>query len=162
MKSRKLEKETLIIPDDKTKVRIIINTTDFNEICNNLNEIDASAVEIMCQNKQISFIGKVGESITTEQAKEAAKYCVINVLAQLQLACNINNITLEDIKQCVKLSIFINADTNFTQHSEVANGASDLIVKIFGEKGKHVRASVGCGSLPFGVAVEVEAIFQIN
>ncbi len=111
---------------------------------------------------KISFLGKVGETITTEQAKEAAKYCAINVLAQLQSACNSKNITLEDIKQCVKLSIFINAEPNFTQHSEVANGASDLMVKIFGEKGKHIRASVGCGSLPFGVAVEVEAIFQIN
>jgi enamine deaminase RidA (YjgF/YER057c/UK114 family) len=111
---------------------------------------------------KISFIGKVGESISTEQAKEASKYCAINVLAQLQSACNSKNITLDDIKQCVKLSIFVNAEPNFTQHSEVANGASDLMVKIFGEKGKHIRASVGCGSLPFGVAVEVEAIFQIN
>ena len=126
---------------------------------NNNNIIISGQLPIV--DGKISFIGKVGSSITIEQAKEASKYCAINVLAQLKAACNSNNITLDDVKQCVKLSIFINAKEDFTQHSEVANGASDLIVAVFGNKGKHCRSSIGCGSLPFGVAVEVEAVFAI-
>ena len=69
---------------------------------------------------------------------------------------------LERVKQCVKLGIFVNGDANFTAHPAVANGASDLMVEVLGDAGKHARAAVGAGSLPLGVAVEVDAIFEIN
>jgi len=80
------------------------------------------------------------------------------VVAQLKAACGGD---LDRVKRCVKLTVFVNAMSGFAQHPEVANGASDLVVEIFGEAGKHSRAAVGAGSLPRNVATEVEAVFEI-
>ena len=102
---------------------------------------------------------KVGSAISIEVAKNCAKLCAINLLAQLKVACDGD---LDKVKQCVRLGIFVNGDADFKDHSAVANGASDLIAQVFGDAGKHARAAVGAGSLPFGVAVEVEAIFEIQ
>ena len=108
---------------------------------------------------KLQGIGKVGSTISIDEAKNFAKLCAINILAQLKVACNGN---LDNVKKCVKLGIFINGDADFKDHPAVANGASDLIAEVFGDAGKHARAAVGSGSLPFGVAVEVDAIFEIN
>jgi len=105
----------------------------------------------------LKYVGVVGRDIKTEDAKAAARLCAVNVLAQVKAAVG----DLDRVTRCVKLSVFINATPGFTQHPEVANGASDLMVEVFGEAGKHARAAVGAGSLPRGVAVEVEAIFEI-
>jgi enamine deaminase RidA (YjgF/YER057c/UK114 family) len=107
---------------------------------------------------KIKFIGKVGSQISIEQAKEASALCTINLLSQLKKACQGN---LNLVAKCLKLTIFVNADADFTQHSVVANGASDLICQIFGENGKHARVAVGAGSLPFGASVEVEGLFLL-
>ncbi len=115
--------------------------------------------QLPIENNEVKYIGKVGEDITIEQAKNATKICVINILSQLQLACNGN---LDLVEKCVKLGVFVNATPNFSDHPVVANGASDFIVEVFGEAGKHARAAVGCGSLPRGVSVEVDAIFSIK
>jgi enamine deaminase RidA (YjgF/YER057c/UK114 family) len=110
-------------------------------------------------NGELKYIGKVGSEISIEDATKAARICAINIISQLNLACNNN---LDKVTKCLKLGVFVNADSNFKDHPIVANGASDLMVEIFGEAGKHSRAAVGSGSLPRGVSVEVDAIFAIN
>lgn len=106
----------------------------------------------------LKYVGVVGRDLTVEDGKAAARLCAINVVAQVKTACGGN---LDRVKRCVKLTVFVNATPDFTQHPEVANGASDLLVEVFGEAGKHARAALGAGSLPRGVACEVEAIFEI-
>ena len=114
--------------------------------------------QLPLENGKLQAIGKVGSEISADEAKHAAKLCAINILAQLKVACDGD---LNRVKKCIKLGIFVNGDANFKDHPAVANGASDLIAEVFGEAGKHARAAVGSGSLPFGVAVEVDAIFEI-
>jgi len=106
----------------------------------------------------LKFVGKVGADISLEDGKEAAKLCAVNLLAQLKAACGGD---LERVRRCVKLGVFVNATPDFTQHPEVGNGASDLIVAVLGDAGKHARAATGAGSLPRGVAVEVDGVFEI-
>ncbi len=106
----------------------------------------------------LKYVGTVGKEISSEDGKAAARLCAINVVAQLKAACDGD---LDRVRRCVKLSVFVNAVPAFTQHPEVANGASDLIVEIFGDAGRHARAAVGSGSLPRNVACEVEAVFEI-
>ena len=106
----------------------------------------------------LNFVGIVGKDLSVEQGHAAARLCAINVVAQLKAALDGD---LDRVKRCVRLAVFVNAVPGFTQHPEVANGASDLIVEIFGESGRHARAAVGAGSLPRNVAAEVEAIFEI-
>ena len=107
----------------------------------------------------LMYVGTVGKEVTPEDGKAAARLCAINVVAQLKAACAGD---LDRVRRCVKLSVFVNAVPGFTQHPEVANGASDLIVEIFGDAGRHARAAVGAGSLPRNVACEVEAVFEIG
>jgi enamine deaminase RidA (YjgF/YER057c/UK114 family) len=106
----------------------------------------------------LKYVGIVGKDLTLEDGHAAAKLCAVNVVAQLKAACGGD---LDRVKRCVKLGVFVNAIAGFAQHPEVANGASDTIVQIFGDAGKHARAAVGAGSLPRNVAVEVEAVFEI-
>jgi enamine deaminase RidA (YjgF/YER057c/UK114 family) len=106
----------------------------------------------------LEFVGQVGKEFTVEQGQAAARLCALNIIAQVREACGGD---LDRIKRCVKLTGFVNAVQGFAQHPEVINGASDTIVQVFGDNGKHARAAVGAGSLPRNVAVEVEAIFEI-
>lgn len=106
----------------------------------------------------LKFVGTVGKDLSLEDGQAAARLCAINVLAQLKAACEGD---LERVRRCVKLGVFVNAAPGFAQHPEVANGASNLIVEVLGDAGKHSRAAVGAGSLPRNVAVEVEAVFEI-
>jgi enamine deaminase RidA (YjgF/YER057c/UK114 family) len=106
----------------------------------------------------LKYVGVVGQDLTVEDGKAAARLCAVNLVAQAKAACGGD---LDRVKRCVKLTVFVNATPDFTQHPEVANGASDLLVEVFGEAGKHARAALGAGSLPRGVACEVEAIFEI-
>jgi enamine deaminase RidA (YjgF/YER057c/UK114 family) len=107
----------------------------------------------------VRFVGKLGADISLEDGKDAAKLCALNLIAQLKAACGGD---LDRVRRCLRLGVFINATPDFTRHPEVANGASDLMVAVFGEAGKHARAAVGAGSLPRGVAVEVEGLFEID
>lgn len=102
--------------------------------------------------------GKVGAEIGLDEAVNAARTCALALIAQLKAACDGD---LDRLLRVVKLTGFVNATPDFTQHPQVINGASDLMVEVFGDKGRHARAAVGCGSLPLGVQVEVEGIFQI-
>jgi enamine deaminase RidA (YjgF/YER057c/UK114 family) len=106
----------------------------------------------------LKYVGVVGKDLSLEDGRAAARLCAINVLAQLKAAASGD---LDRVRRCVKLGVFVNAVPEFTQHPEVANGASDLIQEVFGDAGRHARAAVGAGSLPRNVAVEVEAIFEI-
>ena len=108
--------------------------------------------------KGLEYVGKVGDTISVEDGQRAARLCAVNILAQMKQACG----SLDRIRRCVKVTGFVNAVPDFIHHPEVINGASDLFVEIFGDKGKHARAAVGTASLPRGVAVEVEAIFEID
>ena len=103
--------------------------------------------------------GKVGKDLTTEAGYNAAKRCALSIVAQVKKACNDD---LSKIKSCVKLTGFVNSTDNFTDQPKVINGASDLIALIFGNSGMHTRAAVSTNSLPLGVSVEVDAIFELN
>jgi enamine deaminase RidA (YjgF/YER057c/UK114 family) len=107
----------------------------------------------------LKYVGVVGNGLSMEQGQEAARLCAINVIAQAKAACGGD---LDKIARVVKVTVFVNAVREFTQHPEVANGASDLFVSVFGEAGRHARAAVGAGSLPRGVACEVEAVFELK
>ena len=103
--------------------------------------------------------GKVGKDFNTEQAYKAAERCALSIISQAKKACGGD---LLKIKSCVKLVGFVNSTDDFIDQPKVINGASDLIKKVFGDKGAHTRAAVSTNSLPLGVAVEVDAIFEIN
>jgi enamine deaminase RidA (YjgF/YER057c/UK114 family) len=107
----------------------------------------------------LKYVGKLGVDIPLEAGQAAAQLCAINLLAQLKNACGGD---LDRVVRCLKVGVFVNAAPEYRQHPEVANGASDLIAALFGDAGKHARAAVGVGSLPRGVAVEVDAIFEIK
>lgn len=105
------------------------------------------------------IIGKVGDNLTKEDGIKAAELCMLNIISQLNSACEGN---LDKVKRAIKINVFVNSSNDFTDHPIVANGASDLLVNVFGEKGKHARSAVGVSSLPRGVAVEIDAIFEID
>ena len=103
--------------------------------------------------------GKVGKELSTQDGYEAAKRCGLSIVAQAKVACDGD---LSKIKSCVKLTGFVNSTDDFIEQPKVINGASDLIAAIFGDAGMHTRAAVSTNSLPLGVSVEVDAIFEIN
>jgi|TARA_Y100000389_G_scaffold1089_1_gene1108 enamine deaminase RidA (YjgF/YER057c/UK114 family) len=103
--------------------------------------------------------GKVGKDLDSDKAYLAAKRCGLSIITQAKNACNGD---LSKIKSCVKLTGFVNSSETFTEQPKVINGASDLMVSIFGEAGMHTRAAVSTNSLPLGVAVEIDAIFELN
>ena len=103
--------------------------------------------------------GKIGKELTTDQGYNAAKRCGLSIVSQVKNACNGD---LSKVKSCVKLTGFVNSTDDFKDQPKVINGASDLIASIFGDAGMHTRAAVSVNSLPLGVAVEVDAIFELN
>ena len=103
--------------------------------------------------------GKIGKELNTEDGYQAAKRCALSIISQVKKACNDD---LTKVKSCIKLTGFVNSTDDFTEQPKVINGASDLIVSVFGEIGKHTRAAVSTNSLPLGVSVEVDAIFELN
>jgi enamine deaminase RidA (YjgF/YER057c/UK114 family) len=103
--------------------------------------------------------GKVGKDLDTESGYNAAKRCALSIISQVKKACNDD---LSKIKSCIKLTGFVNSTEDFVDQPKVINGASDLIVSVFGDAGMHTRAAVSTNSLPLGVSVEVDAIFELN
>ena len=103
--------------------------------------------------------GKVGKDLTVEEGYSAAKRCGLSILAQARKACDSD---LSKIKSCIKLTGFVNSIDTFTDQPKVINGASDLMIEVFSDAGIHTRAAVSCNSLPLGVSVEVDAIFELN
>ena len=115
--------------------------------------------QVPLKDGKFHFQGKVGGDISVEQGAEAAKLCAINVIAQVKGALGGD---LDRVKRVVKLVVFVNGTPEFTEQPKVANGASDLMVEVFGDKGKHARSAVGSGSLPLNVSVEVEGVFEVE
>lgn len=115
------------------------------------------AGQIPAEGGQVKFKGKVGRDLPVEAGQQAARLCTINALAQLKAALG----SLDRIKRFVKVTGFVNCDPSFIEQPKVVNGASDLLVQVFGESGKHARAAVGVSSLPLDSAVEVEFIAEI-
>ena len=103
--------------------------------------------------------GKLGRELKTEEGYEAAKRCGLNIISQVKKTCNDD---LSRVKSCIKLTGFVNSTEDFVEQPKVINGASDLIVSVFGDAGMHTRAAVSANSLPLGVSVEVDAIFELN
>jgi enamine deaminase RidA (YjgF/YER057c/UK114 family) len=103
--------------------------------------------------------GKIGSDLTLAQGQEAAQVCAINILSQIKSACDGD---LNRVKNCIKITGYVNSKDTFVDQPKIINGASELLVKIFEEKGKHSRAAVSVSSLPLGAAVEIEAIFETN
>ena len=113
--------------------------------------------QIPYEDGRVNLKGKVDKDLNIEAGQQAARLCVINGLSQLKSV--IGNLDL--IKQVIKVTGFVNSDPEFTDHPKVVNGASDLLVEVFGEKGRHARAAVGVSSLPLGSCVEVEILVEL-
>jgi len=103
--------------------------------------------------------GKIGSDLTIDQGQEAAQVCAINIISQIKSACDGD---LNKVKNCIKITGYVNSKDDFFDQPKIINGASELLVKIFDENGKHSRAAISVNSLPLGAAVEIEAIFEIN
>jgi len=115
--------------------------------------------QIPVRDGEIGFVGKLGRDFDVDEGREAARLCALNVLSVIRAACGGN---LDRVSRCVRLGGFINSTDEFTAQPEVMNGASDLVVAVFGERGRHARAAVSVNALPRGVAVEVDAVFEIT
>lgn len=116
------------------------------------------AGQITIFNGEVRYLGKLGAGIDIETGKQAARLCGLNIIAQARAALGGS---LDRIVRCVKVGGFVNCTPDFIDHPTVVNGASDLMVEVFGDAGKHARFAVGAVSLPRGVSVEVDAIFEI-
>ena len=114
--------------------------------------------QVPFQDGRLSHVGKLGDAYSVDDGRECARIVAINILAQLRAACGGD---LDRVARCVKLGGFVNSTPGFTDQPKVINGASDLIVEVFGERGRHARFAVGAPSLPFDVAVEIDAVFEI-
>lgn len=113
--------------------------------------------QVTVWNGEFKFVGQLGKDLQIEDGQKAARLCGLNIIAQLQAALG----DLDRVRRCVKLNVFVNSTPTFTDQPKVANGASDLMAEVFGEIGKHARSAVGVAQLPLGVAVEVDAVFEI-
>jgi enamine deaminase RidA (YjgF/YER057c/UK114 family) len=107
----------------------------------------------------LQYPGRVPDTVTLEEAQDCARLCAINLITQLNAACNGD---LERVVRCVKLGGFVACDPSFTDHPKVINGASDLIAAVFADKAAHARFAVGAPSLPLGASVEIDAVFEIR
>jgi enamine deaminase RidA (YjgF/YER057c/UK114 family) len=149
--ANKLKELNIILPTPATPVA---NYVPF-VIHNNLVYISG---QLPMDKGKVAYTGIVGKDLTQEDAVKAAEFCAINILAQLNAACEGN---LEKVTRCIKLGVFVASTPEFTSQPAIGNGASNLIANIFGDKGKHARLAVGVSSLPLNAAVEIEAIFAI-
>ena len=115
--------------------------------------------QVTLENGQLQYVGKLGDKISLDDGYKAARLCAINIIAQLKVACGGD---LDRVKRVVRLGGFVNSTPDFGDQPKVINGASDLMVEVFGDKGKHSRAAVSAGSLPSGIAVEIDCIAEIE
>jgi enamine deaminase RidA (YjgF/YER057c/UK114 family) len=114
--------------------------------------------QITLDKGEVKYLGKLGQEFGVEDGQAAARLCAINILAQVKAACDGN---LDRVVRCVRLGGFVNSTPDFQDQPKVVNGASDFMVEVLGDKGRHCRAAVSAGALPLGVAVEIDAIFEI-
>ena len=148
----KIKELQIELPEAKAPVGSYVAT----KIVGNLLYISG---QISMNSKGELIKGKVGKDLTTGEAYKAAERCGLSIVAQVKKACDGD---LSKVKSCIKLTGFVNSTEDYIEQPKVINGASDLIASIFGEAGMHTRAAVSTNSLPLGVTVEVDAIFEIN
>ena len=149
---RKIEELKIKLPEAKPPVGSYVAT----KITGNLLFISG---QISIAENGDLIKGKIGKDLSTEQGYNAAKRCGLSIVSQAKVACDGD---LSKIKSCIKLTGYVNSTDNYTDQPKVINGASDLIASIFGDAGMHTRAAVSTNSLPLGVSVEVDAIFELN
>ncbi len=147
-----IKKLGLTIPEPPNAVA---NYVPF-KIINSIIYVSGQAPSI---NGEIIYKGKVGDSVSIEDGIKAAELCCVNVIANLKKATNNNWGKFESF---VKLGGFVNCNSHFVDHPKIINGASDLLIKIFGEQGQHTRFAVGSNSLPLNISVEIEAIIKLK
>ena len=114
--------------------------------------------QVPLEEGRIVVAGRLGETVSIEEGQRAARLCAINILAQVRAALG----DLDRIRRLLKLGGFVASTPDFADHPRVVNGASDLMVEVLGDAGRHARFAVGCASLPLGAAVEIEAIFEVD
>ncbi len=114
--------------------------------------------QVTIWNGEFRHIGRLGAGVEVDEGYTAARLCALNLIAQLKAACGGD---LDRVVRCVKLGGFVNSTPDFTDQPKVINGASDLMVEVFGDKGRHARFAVGAPTLPLGVSVEVDGVFEI-
>lgn len=117
------------------------------------------AGQVPMKDGRFLWVGKVGRDYTVEEAKEAARFVGLNVLSQLKTALDGD---LDRVVRAVKLNGFVNCVEGFGEQPHVINGASELMIEVFGEAGRHARSAVGVAGLPFGVAVEIDGVFEVE
>ena len=148
----KLKNLNIILPEPKAPVGAYVAT----KIVGKLLYISG---QVSINEDAKLILGKVGKDLDLNQGYKAAKRCGLSLIAHAKNACNGD---LEKIKTCVKLTGYVNSTDNFIDQPKVIDGASDIIAKVFEKKGEHTRAAISSNSLPLGVAVEVDAIFELN
>ena len=147
-----IKKNNLILPKAADPVGSYLAT----KVCGKMLFISG---QISMTEKGELIKGKLGKDLDTKAGYDAAKRCALNIIAQAKKACDND---LSKIKSCVKLTGFVNSTNDYIEQPKVINGASDLISLVFGDVGMHTRAAVSTNSLPLGVAVEVDAIFELK
>ena len=149
---KKIEELKIKLPEAKPPVGSYVATKKVGKLLYISGQISID------ENGQL-IKGKIGKDLSTEEGYNAAKRCGLSIISQAKVACDED---LSRIKSCVKLTGFVNSTDDFIEQPKVINGASDIIALIFGEAGMHTRAAVSANSLPLGVSVEVDAIFELN
>tara|TARA_B100000886_G_scaffold178705_1_gene122474 strand:+ start:1071 stop:1535 length:465 start_codon:yes stop_codon:yes gene_type:complete len=147
-----IKKLNIVLPDPKGPVGAYVATKIVGKL------LFISGQVSIDENAKL-ITGKIGKNLNLEQGYKAAERCGLSIIAHAKKACDGN---LDKIKTCIKLTGYVNSSDDFKDQPKIINGASDIIAKIFEKKGEHTRAAVSVNSLPLGVAVEVDAIFEIN
>ena len=124
-----------------------------------VGDIAYMAGQVAREAGKMKYVGKLGRELSVDQGAAAAKLCAVNLLAQLKAACGGD---LDRVERCVRLTGYVNSTPDFLEHPKVVNGASDLMVAVFGERGQHARTAIGVAALPLDSGAEVEAIFQLK
>ena len=150
--NNKIDELKIILPEAKAPVGTYVATKTIGKLLYISGQISVD------ENGKL-IKGKIGKELTTDEGYNAAKRCGLSIVSQVKTACKGD---LSRVKSCVKLTGFVNSTDDFIEQPKVINGASDLIYLIFGEAGMHTRAAVSTNSLPLGVSVEVDAIFELN
>lgn len=145
-----LSKLGLTLPEAKAPVASYVAVKKMGQMVYISGQISTNEHGLIC--------GRLGENMDIEAGKIAAQQCALSLLAQIDAA---DGLSLDKVLNVVRLTVMVNATPEFTDHPQVANGASDLLVVVFGDKGQHARSAFGVASLPFGVAVEIDAQFEV-
>ena len=149
---QRLKENNIILPEPKDPVGTYVASKKIGKLL-------FISGQISIDEKGDLIKGKIGKDLSLNQGYEAAKRCGLSLIAHAKKACNGD---LNKVKSCIKLTGYVNSTKQFIDQPKVINGASDIISKIFEKEGNHTRAAISANSLPLGVAVEVDAIFEIN